>query len=196
MGAVSRKTVKKVVPCRCLDGHVKKPNEMSMALGARPLVKLLLQSARTSVCRHIHNWNIVACDVKQPISLTAGIATPPTTMYQSCIPNAILEPPSNFFRAAYHPYRIHPLPPSHQLHTYTFKPSCTQPCLSVSIFWIAYLSSPNTAKYMYFPKIPISPILSSRVVYTPLSMWVFLPQLPGPPHISSQDDVKPIKQTS
>ena len=79
-------------------------------------------------------------------------------MFQSCIPNAVLEPPSNFFRAAYRPYRKRP--PSHQLHTYTFQPSCTQPCMPnrISVF-------PNTAKYMYFLKSPISPILSSRVVY-------------------------------
>ena len=38
-----------------------------MALGARPQVQLLLQSACTSMCRHIYNWNIVDCDVKQPI---------------------------------------------------------------------------------------------------------------------------------
>ena len=28
--------IKRVVPCRCLDGHVKEPYEMSMAFGARP----------------------------------------------------------------------------------------------------------------------------------------------------------------
>ena len=27
---------KRVVPCRCLNGHIKEPFEMSMALGARP----------------------------------------------------------------------------------------------------------------------------------------------------------------
>ena len=33
-GAVSRNNrIKRVVPCRCLDGHVKEPYEMSMALG-------------------------------------------------------------------------------------------------------------------------------------------------------------------
>ena len=41
-----------------------------MAVGARPQVQLLLQSACTSMCRHIYNWNIVPCDVKQPISLS------------------------------------------------------------------------------------------------------------------------------
>ena len=36
-GAVSRNNrIKRVAPCRCLDGHVKEPYEMSMALGARP----------------------------------------------------------------------------------------------------------------------------------------------------------------
>ena len=36
-GAVCRNhRIKRVVPCRCLDGHVKEPYEMSMALGARP----------------------------------------------------------------------------------------------------------------------------------------------------------------
>ena len=35
--AVSRNNrIKKVVPCQWLDGHVKEPYEISMALGARP----------------------------------------------------------------------------------------------------------------------------------------------------------------
>ena len=42
-----------------------------MALGARPYVQLLLlQSACTSMCHHMYDWNIVNCDVKQPIHLT------------------------------------------------------------------------------------------------------------------------------
>ena len=37
IGAVCRNhRIKRVVPWRCLDGHVKEPYEMSMALGARP----------------------------------------------------------------------------------------------------------------------------------------------------------------
>ena len=37
IGAVCRNhRIKRLVPCRCLDGHVKEPYEMSMALGARP----------------------------------------------------------------------------------------------------------------------------------------------------------------
>ena len=36
-GAVCRNhRIKRLVPCRCLDGHIKEPYEMSMALGARP----------------------------------------------------------------------------------------------------------------------------------------------------------------
>ena len=67
-GAVCRNhRIKRVVPCRCLDGHVKEPYEMSMASGARPQDKLLLQSACTSMGRHIYDWNIVNCDVKQTI---------------------------------------------------------------------------------------------------------------------------------
>ena len=95
--------------------------------------------------------------------------------------------------------------------------------MPVFIFWIAYLFSPNTGKYIYFLKIHISPFLSSRVVcvspslhpiqyiwtwLTPhqplfvfwinfnISSYVFLPQLPDPPHISSQDYFKPILKTN
>ena len=42
-------------------------------VGERPLVQLLLQSACTSLCRHIYDWNIVECDVKQLIhSITSS----------------------------------------------------------------------------------------------------------------------------
>ena len=47
---------------------------MSLALGARPKVKLL-QSACTSMCRHIYDWNIVNWDVKQPIQLNFELLT-------------------------------------------------------------------------------------------------------------------------
>ena len=40
-------TVKRVAAFRCLDGHVKEPYEMYMALGARPYIQLLLRSACT-----------------------------------------------------------------------------------------------------------------------------------------------------
>ena len=73
-GAVSRNNpIKRMAPCQCLDGHVKEPYKISMALGARPKVQLLLQSACTSMCRHIYDWNIVDCDVKQPLHLTSPL---------------------------------------------------------------------------------------------------------------------------
>ena len=50
---LQRNRIKRVAPCRCLDGHVKEPYEMSMALGARPYVQLLLQPTCISLCRHI-----------------------------------------------------------------------------------------------------------------------------------------------
>ena len=75
------------------------------------------------------------------------IATLPTTIFQNGMPNVVFESPSNGFRAAYHPNN----PASHQLHA----PSCTQSCMPVFIFWIAYHSSPNSGVLMYFLKIPI-----------------------------------------
>ena len=131
----------------------------------------------------------------------------------------VLESPSNI-RAAYHPYifvHVPFIPPSHQLHA----SSCTQPCMPVFIFWIAYLSSQNTEKYMYSLKIPIPHpfFLSTATQYFwpgvtshqplfdiyhnqlqrlfPLSC-LFLLRLPGYTHIlvPSKDDVKPIKQAS
>ena len=63
-GAVSLNIrIKRVVLCRCLDRHDKEPCEMSMALGARPKVQLLLKSAGTSMCCRIYKWNIVTCVV-------------------------------------------------------------------------------------------------------------------------------------
>ena len=50
-GAVSRNNrIKRLTPCWCLDRHAKEPNEVFMALGARPYVKSLLQSTCTSMC--------------------------------------------------------------------------------------------------------------------------------------------------
>ena len=48
--------------------HVYGPFVFRTSLGTTIL--LLLQSACISMCRHLYNWNIVACDLKQPISLT------------------------------------------------------------------------------------------------------------------------------
>ena len=44
---------KKGGPVSVKDGHVKEPQEISMALGARPTEQLLLQSVSTSVPSHI-----------------------------------------------------------------------------------------------------------------------------------------------
>ena len=90
------------------------------------------------------------------------------------------------------------------------------------MFWIAYLSSQNTGKYMYSLKIPIPhPIFPSTAtqyfwprvtshkplfdichnqlqrLFPPI-LFLFLLQFPGYPHIlvPSKDDVKPIKQAS
>ena len=53
---------------------VKEPYEMTMVLGVRPWVQLLHPPAHlSSMCCHKYNWNIVACDVKQPISLTHSL---------------------------------------------------------------------------------------------------------------------------
>ena len=43
MGRFLGITVKRGSPCRCLDGHVTEPYEMSVALGARPKVQLTFQ---------------------------------------------------------------------------------------------------------------------------------------------------------
>ena len=67
-GAVCRNhRMKRVVKCRCLDGHVKETYEMSLTFGARPKVQLLPQSTCTYMCCHMYDWNIVDCNVKQPI---------------------------------------------------------------------------------------------------------------------------------
>ena len=76
-GAVSgNNRIKRLASCWCLDGHVKEPYIMSMVLGARPYkVQRLLQSACTSMCHHIvYDWNIVDCDVGQPIRFTSFIS--------------------------------------------------------------------------------------------------------------------------
>ena len=70
-GAVSRNNrIERMAPSRCSDGFFIEPYEKRVALGARPSVQLLLQSTCTSMCRHIYDWNIVDCYVKQPIHLT------------------------------------------------------------------------------------------------------------------------------
>ena len=52
------------------DTFVKEPSEMS-GVGSLTVVQLL-QSVYTYMYRHIYNWNIVECDIKQPILLTSS----------------------------------------------------------------------------------------------------------------------------
>ena len=50
-GAVCRNhRIKRVDPCRCLDGHVKEPHEISMALGARPYRSNFIFSQPAHLC--------------------------------------------------------------------------------------------------------------------------------------------------
>ena len=61
-------TFKKVVPCRCLDWYAKEPYEMSTAW--EPDRRCNFSSPQyIHVCRHIYGWNIVHCNVKQPIHM-------------------------------------------------------------------------------------------------------------------------------
>ena len=51
----------------------KRLHEMSMALGARTQVNILLQAACTYMCRHIYYWSVVDCDVELQIDQTKRI---------------------------------------------------------------------------------------------------------------------------
>ena len=68
-------SVKRMVPCRCFDGHVKESYEMSMAgsptVGPTSSVRLHIYAPS-----HIYNWNIIDCDVKQLIYSTTSISRP------------------------------------------------------------------------------------------------------------------------
>ena len=82
-GAVSRNNRKKAVPLSVL-WRTRKPYEMSMATGegARPEVELL-QSACTSMCRHMYNLNIIDGDVKQPVLTHSRWFCPPPLIWSS-----------------------------------------------------------------------------------------------------------------
>ena len=74
-GAVSRNNCKKGdwPPCRCLDGPVKEPYEMSMALGARPQVHFLLTYI-TEISLHVHKTQYTHSLQKEHGSLPNHIA--------------------------------------------------------------------------------------------------------------------------
>ena len=65
IGAVSRThRMKRLVPCRCLDGHVKDNLRNVYGVGIPSVVV-----TTSSVRQHIYDWNIVNCVVNQPIHL-------------------------------------------------------------------------------------------------------------------------------
>ena len=70
MGRFPRINVKREALCQCLDRNLKETYEMSMVWVPNRMSNFFLQFACTSMCRHIHNWNISECDVKQLIHST------------------------------------------------------------------------------------------------------------------------------
>ena len=71
--AVSRNNhIKRLDPCRCLDGHVKEPYEMSMALGALPQAQILFYvpshiteiSLNLTLSKQSHSHSL-ECDIIQ-----------------------------------------------------------------------------------------------------------------------------------
>ena len=94
---VSRNNSKKVDPVSVLGRARLRTLPIVYGIGSptvnfffSPPVHLCAVTYITGILLHV--------SLKKPISFTAGIATPPTTMFQSCIPNAVLEPPSNLTR--------------------------------------------------------------------------------------------------
>ena len=68
--ACRKRRIKREGPCRCSDGHGKNPTKCLWRLEPDRRSNFLLRSACTSVCRRMYDWNIVDCDVKQPIDLS------------------------------------------------------------------------------------------------------------------------------
>ena len=67
MGQFSGITVKRVAPCRCLDGHFKESYEMSMAWEPNRRSNFFF-SLPAHLCAVIYNLDIVDCDVKADLS--------------------------------------------------------------------------------------------------------------------------------
>ena len=58
-GAVSRNNrIKRLAPCRCLDGHVKEPYEMSMALGPDRRSNFFSWPAHLSAVTYTHRQKL------------------------------------------------------------------------------------------------------------------------------------------
>ena len=68
-----RNNRKKGIPCRCMDGHVKEPYEMSMAWEPDRRFNFFFNPP-AHICAVTYDWNIVKCDVKQPYSLSLSLS--------------------------------------------------------------------------------------------------------------------------
>ena len=53
-------TVKRLAPCRCLEGHVKELYQMSTSMASEPEVQLLLESASTPMCGHMNTVTVIS----------------------------------------------------------------------------------------------------------------------------------------
>ena len=66
-GAVCRNhRIKRVVPCRCRTGTLKNPTKCLWRWEPDRRYNFFFNPP-AHLCRHIYDWNIVNCDVKQPI---------------------------------------------------------------------------------------------------------------------------------
>ena len=69
-GAVSQNNgIKRLAPCRCSDGHIKVYGVGSTTVGSTS--SSVRMHIYVHMCRHVYDWNIVDCNVKQPIHLTS-----------------------------------------------------------------------------------------------------------------------------
>ena len=73
-GGLSESPYKRVVPCRCRTGTLKNPAKCLWRWEPDRRYNFFF-SPSAHLCRHIYDWNIVNCDVKQPFthSLTYGL---------------------------------------------------------------------------------------------------------------------------
>ena len=104
MGQCLGITVKRVAPCRCFDGHVKEPYELSMVLEARPYIQLLLQSAYRGVARPLTMWKH-----KQAYRGSGGRPGPQWVQGKALVggPGGRSPPAENGFQANGGPIRMH-----------------------------------------------------------------------------------------
>ena len=60
--------IKRVVPCRCMTGTLKNPAKCLWRWEPDRRYSFFFKPP-AHLCRHIYDWNIVHCDVQQPIQL-------------------------------------------------------------------------------------------------------------------------------